>query len=208
MGTKPALSRELILSTAFRLVEKEGLDRLSMRRLADRLGVAPMSLYNHIPNKDALLDGLVAEMISEVLLPDPEGSSPRERLRAIASSVREAARRHPELFRIIAVRRPSSALLQVLDAEIANLLGLGFERQEATAALRIFLGYVFGYTRLETGGFFPALGDADTIAGIAGTYPQVAKSSDYLAAWDPNLEFERGLEALLDGLHPAEWDPA
>lgn len=200
MVAKQTLSRARILSTAFELVEEESLDGLSMRRLADRLEVAPMSLYNYIPNKDALLDGLVEEMLNEVDLPPPADPSPKFRLKAVALALRAAAQRHPEVFRIVALRPPPPPLLEVLEFEISNLLSLGFERESATAALRISLGYVFGYTRLETGGFFPALGKMEDMAAIADDFPEVAESSEYLSAWDHDEEFERGLDALLSGL--------
>lgn len=197
---KRALTRTRILRGALRLVERDGLDGLSMRRLADELRVGTMSLYNHIPNKDALLDGIVELMLLGVNLPEPSGNNPATHVRRIAHALRAAAHRHPEVFRIIALRPPPPPLLAALDLEVENLRGMGFDRKKATRALRLSIGYVFGYVRLETGGFFPGLGDIGRTDGAVDDYPEMADVADYLSEWNPDREFDAGLDALLDGL--------
>lgn len=197
---KRTLTRARILKAALKIVEREGLDGLSMRRLADKLDVGTMSLYNHVPNKEALLDGIVELMLLEVDLSFASEKTPSARLRHFAHAMRAAAQRHPEVFRIIAVRPPSAPLLTALDGEVENLRALGFDRQEATQALRLSLGYVFGYVRLETGGFFPGLGAFGQRDGQTSDYPEIAEVADYLTEWDPDREFGVGLDALLSGL--------
>lgn len=194
------MTRARILQAALSLVDEEGLDALSMRRLADRLEVATMSLYNHVPNKESLLDGIVELMLLEVDLSSGRGRTPAARLREIAHALRAAAHRHPEVFRIIAIRPPPPALLSALDVEMENLRAMGFDRRRATQALRLSIGYVFGYVRLETGGFFPELAHVGDEDGRMRAYPKIADVAGYLYGFNADREFDVGLNALLSGL--------
>ena len=99
------LTRARILTAALRLVDREGLEALSMRRLGQALGVEAMSLYNHVPNKAAVLDGLVELLLGELEIPGPEAGDWWERIRRIAHSYRRSAHAHPHAFPL-AVTRP------------------------------------------------------------------------------------------------------
>src|SRR4249920_75251 len=87
------LSRERIFDAALVLVDDEGIDALSMRKLGQALGYEAMSLYNHVKNKDEVLDGMLDLVLAEMEAPDPEGGLPA--IRAAALSAHEALRRHP-----------------------------------------------------------------------------------------------------------------
>src|SRR3954452_20776908 len=99
MGSRPAtdtrapLSRERVLETAIRLADQHGIEAFSMRKLADELGVAAMSLYHHVPNKDQWLDALIDLVFSEIELPSTEDDW-QTRVRKRALSTLEALNRH------------------------------------------------------------------------------------------------------------------
>jgi TetR/AcrR family transcriptional regulator, tetracycline repressor protein len=95
-GEEP-LTREKILAAALRIVDEEGLGALSMRRLAADLGVNPMSIYHHLPGKDAVVSGLVEVVFSGMRVRSPNGSSWQERVRSYAHAYRGTVRSHPNL---------------------------------------------------------------------------------------------------------------
>lgn len=201
---KKPLSRQRIVEAAIELVDSEGLDALSMRRLAGHLDAGTMSLYNHVPNKEALLDAMVEHILTDVA--GDRSDDPLIRLRNVCLALRQAAHAHPEIFRIIAVRPPAApSLLHTLEVELENLNDLGFDPSTTANALRILFGYVFGYIRLETGGFYSQLLrlKEDVPALDASAYPGMAAASAHLADWKPEVEFQQGLDAILAGLQKA-----
>ena len=92
-----SLSRELIVDTAMALVDEEGLDGLSMRRLADRLGTGPASLYAHVSGRDELLMLLLERAAADIVIPDPEPERWQEQVREVAYSMRDALLPHRDL---------------------------------------------------------------------------------------------------------------
>src|SRR5689334_3197919 len=100
------VTREQILDTTLAIAESDGLDAVSMRAVARRLGVTPMALYNHVANKQELLDGLVERLLDELPVPDPRLPW-QDRLRALGAGMRAAARRHPDAF-LMLLRRPAT----------------------------------------------------------------------------------------------------
>src|ERR671913_1313899 len=101
------LSRQRILEAAVRFVDREGLEALSMRKLGSELGVEAMSLYNHVPNKDALLDGMVEVLLGELEVP-AESQSWEERIRQGYGAFRRLAHRHPNVFPLLVNRPPDT----------------------------------------------------------------------------------------------------
>src|SRR4028119_1973749 len=125
-GEEP-LTRERILSTALSMVDKEGIEALSMRRLAKELEVDPMAIYHHLPNKRVLLSGLIEEVFSEMRMLEPEEMrSWRERVRAWARAFREVARSHPKLVPQLASHSEAAAEATLASTEeIAAALAAG-----------------------------------------------------------------------------------
>jgi AcrR family transcriptional regulator len=195
----PLLSRERIVVTALRLVDEEGLDAFSTRKLAAELGVSGPSLYNHFPTKDALLDAVVDLVVGEVEL-DMLGRDPwPDALREWARSYRSALVAHPNLVPALAHgpgRRPHA--LKLADAVFGALVDAGWPRGEATRIGALMRYLVFGSALGSfAGGFVDDAGLYD-----AEEYPHLNQAhllAERQRAVDEGA-FELGLEALLVGL--------
>src|SRR5215510_9379914 len=122
------LSRERILAAALELVDEQGIDALSMRKLGQALGYEAMSLYNHVANKDDLLDGILDLVLAEMEPPDPEGGLPA--IRASALSAHEALKRHPWAATMLMSPdhiRPTR--INYIEGLLACLRGAGFSAE-------------------------------------------------------------------------------
>src|SRR6266699_7253525 len=123
---RAALSRERILRAAIGLADRGGFELLSMRKLGDKLGVEAMSLYNHVRNKEDLLDGMVDVVFNEIDLP-PGGVAWRTAMRQRATSLRQTLIRHPWANGLMESRAtPGPANLRHHDAVLGSLRGAGF----------------------------------------------------------------------------------
>jgi AcrR family transcriptional regulator len=183
----PRLSRDLILATAARIARDEGIEALSMRRLARALDVWPMSVYRYFTDKDALLDALAAEVAGDVALP-VESADWRARLRALLEEAR-AALADPVGGRMgRAFLMPEG--MRLTDAGLAVLADAGLDGDQAASAWRALWSYTFGFATFTLAEPVAAAIEALPDAG----YPELA------AALASDDEFARGLELLLDGI--------
>ncbi len=206
MTARLSLTAEAIYETALHLVDQEGIDALTMRRLATELGVATMSLYGHVPNKDHLLLGVVNLATSEIALPDAR-TPPWEALKGITREFRRVALLHPNLVPLI-VRQPptGSEGLHTLEAALDALRRAGMEPGAAAQAYRLMASYAIGFVSLECGGFFRPV---DFFAGeeVApvdlDTVPRIVETAPYLAEWNADAEFEAGMEVIIGALRPS-----
>ncbi len=194
------LSAEEIFRAALRLIDAEGLDALTMRRLAGDLGVAPMSLYGHVPTKEHLLLGVVNLVTAEIGLPKA-GTPPWEAVRSVIREFRQVALRHPNMVPLT-VRQPptGSEGLLTLNASLDALRRAGMAPDLTVKAYRMTASFAIGFVSLECGGFFKPVDVAagDHVAPIdVSAVPRVAELAPYLAAWDSDEEFERGVDALI-----------
>ena len=204
--SRPPLTRERILAAAVRIADGHGVEALSMRRLGAELDVEAMSLYNHFPNKSALLDGVVDHVIEEVPIPERH-SDWREQVRAMARGYRELALAHPHIVPLIAMR-PFNTITALRPVEYAFgvFLGAGFDRETSLHAFRTLAGFATGYTLAETGGFFAeGTGPADDSkldpSGLSpDEFPNLVGMIPYIAGCDHDGEFEFALDVLLEGL--------
>ncbi|WP_329570240.1 TetR/AcrR family transcriptional regulator [Kitasatospora sp. NBC_01266] len=195
----PLLSRERIVGAALALVDAEGLEALSTRRLATELSVSGPSLYNHFATKDELLDAVVDSVMGEVdLAMFAAGLDWRTALRDWARSYRAALAAHPHIVPVLAQgpgRRPNA--LRLADAVYGCLVEAGWPRGQATrigALMRYFI------TGSALGSF--AAGFPEDAQLYAGDYPHLGEAhrlAEHRRAVDEGA-FETGLEALLDGL--------
>ncbi|GLY48896.1 TetR/AcrR family transcriptional regulator C-terminal domain-containing protein [Lentzea sp. NBRC 102530] len=202
-STREPLTRDRIVDAAVRLIEREGVEAVSMRRLASELGAGTMSLYNHVPNKAVLVD-LAAERIMADARPYHVDSDDwRDHIRAHARAVRELARRHPRAFVLLATRRLSSeAGFRTIEAALLNFDRAGFRGRIAVGMMRAMVSYLLGTlmrevaTSPELGGIaLSQYADVDVSA-----FPLSAGVIGELATYDHDQEFECGLELLIAGL--------
>ncbi|SDM87632.1 transcriptional regulator, TetR family [Streptomyces wuyuanensis] len=199
---KPLLSRERIVGTASALVDADGLDAVSTRRLAAELGVSGPSLYNHFRNKDEILDAVADAVSAKVDLSMFDESDPRDWRTALhdwAVSYRAALTAHPNVVPVLARgpgRRPAG--LKVADAVFGAMVRAGWPAAQAThigALMRYFI------TGSALGSFAGGFVDDET-AYDPSDYPHLGQAH-LLAERQEKIDegaFETGLRALLDGL--------
>jgi AcrR family transcriptional regulator len=203
------LSRERVLRTAVALADRGGVGSLSMRKLAQELGVEAMSLYHHVANKDDILDGLVDAVFSEIELPSGEAGW-RAAMRQRAISARRALRRHPWATGLMESRStPGPATLRHHDAVLGTLRNAGFSVELAAHAFSLLDSYIYGFALQEANLPFQ---NPDELAAVAETilgnlpvdeYPyfvEIAVEHALQPGYDYGNEFEFGLDLILDGL--------
>ncbi|MFG3051646.1 TetR/AcrR family transcriptional regulator C-terminal domain-containing protein [Kitasatospora sp. NPDC048239] len=197
----PLLSRERIVTAALQLVDAEGLDALSTRRLATGLSVSGPSLYNHFATKDELLDAVVDSVMGEVdlsMFADAAAPWPQA-LRDWARSYRAALAAHPNIVPVLAQgpgRRPNA--LRLADAVFGCLVEAGWPRGQATRIGALMRYFVTGSALASFAAGFPE----DAGLYDAADYPHLGEAhrlAEHRGAIDEGA-FETGLEALLDGL--------
>lgn len=200
-GREP-LSRERVLEAAVRFVDREGLDALSMRKLGAELGVEAMSLYNHVPNKAALLDGMVEVLLGRLEVP-PESEDWEERVRRGFGAFRRLAHEHPNVFPVFVLRSPDTMDgLWLVEEFLGAFQEVGFDLETALHAFRVLYSYTIGYAMAEIRGFaLEPNGSRPGVRGLpAGRFPHVAKLAPGLQHVDHDAEFEFGLDLILTGL--------
>ena len=196
------LSRRRVLEAAVRFADREGGEALSMRKLGAELGVEAMSLYNHVPNKDALLDGMVEVLLGELEVPPEEGGW-EGRVREAYRGFRRLARRHPNVFPLLVVRPPETMDgVWLVEEFLKTMREAGFDETTALYAFRTFSGYAMGYAMAEIRGFAmePGGGRAGATALPAEEFPHISGLGDRLGEVDRDAEFEFGLDLIVGGL--------
>jgi AcrR family transcriptional regulator len=142
------LSRERILETALTVADEQGIEALSMRKLGQQLGYEAMSLYNHVANKDDLVDGLLDLVLAEMEAPTPGGGLPA--IRASAVAAHEALKRHPWAPRLLMTStRPGR--IAYMEGLLACLRGSGLSAETTYHAYHIVDAHIFGFSLWEAG---------------------------------------------------------
>jgi AcrR family transcriptional regulator len=203
------LNRQRVLQAALRLVDQEGLESLSMRRLGQELGVGATALYNHVADKAAMLDGLVETVLGEVLLPPGDDAADwMAAIRSICRSLRQVAHRHPNLVPLIAGRPFNSpGALRPVEVMFQVLCRAGFEENLVVEAQRALSGFVLGYVQMELGGaiFRPPEMRTDNhpidIRRLPeAEFPRIRGFAPHLVHYYSDDAFERGLDVIFAGL--------
>ena len=200
-GRQP-LSRRRVLEEAVRFVDREGLAALTMRKLGAELGVEAMSLYNHVPNKSALLDGMVEVLLGELEVPT-ENYGWEGRIKEGYRAFRRLAHEHPNVFPLL-VNRPPETMdgVWLVEEFLRTLEEAGFDKETALHAFRALSSYTFGYAMAEIRGF--ALEPDGSRPGARRLspeeFPRLSELGPYLDAVDHDAEFEFGLDLILGGL--------
>jgi AcrR family transcriptional regulator len=218
-GPKPKLTVAMIVAEAVQLADAEGLSALSMRRIADNLGVATMSLYTYIPSKAELIDLMMDTVHGEVAPPEDTEAGWRARLEYIANANWALYHRHPWMLQVIINRPPLGPLTMTkYERELEAVDGIGLTDLEMDSVINVVIRYVQGAARASI--------DASQIAQRSGmtdlqwweaSAPTLAKVVDgtkfplggrvgsaageeYESAFDPARNFAFGLPLVLDGI--------
>ena len=209
---RPPLSRERVLRVAVELADESGIGSLSMRKLGQALGVEAMSLYNHVANKDRLLDGMVDLVFGEIDLP-AEAADWKAAMRARAVSARQALARHRWASGLRESRTsPAPATLRYHDRVLGTLREAGFSIELAAHAFSALDSYIYGFALQEATLPFESAEEttevAEAILAQMGPdeYPhltELAVEHVLQPGYDYGEEFEFGLDLVLDGLERA-----
>ncbi len=173
-----------------------------MRKLGGELGVEAMSLYNHVPNKGALLDGMVEVLLGELEVP-PEDEGWERRVREAYRAFRRLAHGHPNVFPLLITRPPETMDgVWLVEEFIRTLRGAGFDPETALYAFRALSSYTSGYAMAEIRGFAmePAGARLGTVTLSPDDFPNIHELDAPLREVDHDAEFEFGLDLILAGL--------
>jgi len=206
------LTRDRVLHAAVSLADRIGIESLSMRKLGEALGVEAMSLYNHVANKEDLLDGMIDVVFGEIELPSPEVAW-RTAIRARAVSMRRALGRHRWAIGLMESRTsPGLTTLRQHDAVIGCLRAAGFSMELTAHAFSAVDSYVYGFALQERGLPFDTPEDTAQMAQQmlahfpVDQFPHLAAfTAEHVLrpGYDYGEEFEFGLDLVLDGLQAA-----
>jgi AcrR family transcriptional regulator len=198
------LSRHEIADVALELVDTEGLEALSMRRLAGRLEIGAMTVYGYFRDKDDLLDAVVDAAAAKNPLPRLQGTW-KERLRALIRGAKSGLAQHPSLVEL-RLRRPllSPGALRITEAGVSTLIEAGFDKTEASRAFRVLFLYVFGFVGFSAKELTDEVRRQVMAAGMLLSPDQYPTLTDATAEQAETLggeeQFEFGLGVILDGL--------
>jgi AcrR family transcriptional regulator len=201
---RAGLSREQVLDAALDLVDRAGVAALSMRRLGAELGVEAMTLYHYLPNKDALLDGIVERVMaqSETTL---TGGPWEQALTGYARSLRAALLRHPGAALLVATRPAvTPETLRAAERGLALLCGAGFPVGRALDTLNALTLFVVAHAASEVSTAAAADGSQDYVAGLdEREFPLLAAAARGSEGTDDGARFEFAVAALIRGVAPA-----
>jgi AcrR family transcriptional regulator len=211
------LSRDLVLTTAVALADRNGFEGLTMRTLAQEFGVVPMALYKHVANKEDLLDGMVDIVFGEVDI--PSGPDWKTAMRQRSLSMREALVRHRWAVNFMESRmRPGPANLRHHNAVMACLRQAGFSFRTTVHAYSTLDSYTYGFLLQEKVLPFDNAEESGEVAAqklsmqpaeLAAQFPYLIEVVTELgvAGYDYDVEFVTGLDLILDGIEKLrpEW---
>src|SRR6201987_1906303 len=206
------ITHATVLANALEIIDSDGIEGLSMRRLGEAVGRDPMVLYRHVPNKAALLDGVV-EMVFEQLSLDTTRPDWAAALRNLAHDFRDLACAHPNVVPLLVTRplatplgmRPGGMLRQLEDV-LALLTAAGFSGFDAVLVYRALFGFRYGHGLTELQEVVERPEETDDVLRLGlhrlriTQFPQVRALASALATFDGAAELDRGLDLLLFGL--------
>lgn len=207
-----SITRSVILQAALDIVDSEGMDALSMRRLGKAVGRDTTVLYRHVPNKGALLDGVVETMLAQLPVDtaDPDWLG---QLRTVGRRFRELALAHPNAVPLLVTRPLSTPLgrrppgmLRPLEDTIALLVNAGFAAVEALHVYRLLFDFLYGHVLHELQELVDRPDETDDFLRLGlhrlplADFPHLRALAPALAAYDGSAELDRGLDLLLHAI--------
>ena len=206
------LTRERVVRAALQIVDAEGVDALSMRRLAHHLDREAMSLYRYAASKAALLDGIVELVLSELVI-DPAAQDWHEELRQLARHYRQLALAHPHTVALLVTRplstplgRRAPGVLRPLEDFLELLVNAGFSAPQALHAYRLFFGFLNGHILDELQEIVDNPEESDDLLRLGlhrfprDQFPQLRAVAGELATYDGAAHLEHGVAMMLTGL--------
>ncbi len=211
-GTKKPITVDAIINTAFGIVEKEGYEALTMRRVATALETGPSSLYAHVVNKEDLDDLLIGRLCAEISLPEPDPATWRQQITGVCAQLRDQYLRYPGISRAAFAVAPSNLdTLRVAEGMLAILLAGGTDPQAAAWAIDSLLLYVNAYsleaslvnrqlTHDETDWVVSRAELLRRFAALPDTFPQTKRYAAELTAGTGRDRFDFTIGLMIDGL--------
>jgi AcrR family transcriptional regulator len=206
------ITRDQVLRAALRVIDLDGVDALSMRRLGRELGRDPMAVYRHADTKTALLDGVV-ELVLEELTVDATDPDWQSQLRTVARRFRAIAIAHPHVVPLLVTRPLATPLalrphgtLRPLEATLDLLVRSGFRDVDALHVYRLFFGFLHGHVLNELQELVDNAEETDDLLRLGlhrlpiKEFPILRSLAPVLAAYDGAAELEQGLDIVLSGL--------
>lgn len=210
-GARP-LTRGQVVATALQIIDSEGVEGLSMRRLARALGRDPMALYRYAENKTALLDAVVEAVLAPLTV-DATDRDWAGQLRTVARDYRKLALDHPHVVPLLVTLPANTPLalrprgtLRPLEGILTLLTRAGFSGSDALHIYRVFFGFLYGHVLNELQELIENPEETDDLLRLGlyrlpiGEFPILRGLAADLAAYDGASEFERGLDILVAGL--------
>ncbi len=212
-GPKPGLTLQQIIDSAIKIADADGLAALSMRRVADQLGVGTMSLYTYVPGKAELIDVMQDTVVGEAARSDSAAGGWRAKLELLAREDWALYRRHPWALQVERIRRvPGPNEIEAFDSALSAVSGIGLTASEMVAAVTLVVGYVQGHARhaVETAQTERRTGVTDDQfwSGRTALYEKFDcdRFPALTSVWEaggfdePEDNFEFGLQRVLDGI--------
>jgi AcrR family transcriptional regulator len=208
------LSRDIILDTALRIVDEEGLGAVSMRAVAARLGVTPMALYFHVGSKAELLDAVIPRVLAKVQLPQRADATWDELLLAFAQSGRRELHAHPGIAAAIIAENPSSVGepgLRLGERIYAAMQRAGFVDAEMAVGFYTVMVFLLGFVAMETPRHPTPLAEGERDAMVermegffaslpAADFPEHVRLAPELARMTTEAQFDSGVAVIIAGL--------
>lgn len=210
-GTR-ALNADAIVQVAVRICDSEGIDSLTIRRLASELGVGTMTLYSYFRSKEEILDGVADYVLGSFEFPSAEGAGAEEMVRALAHALLEMMRRHPSVVYLMASRTTTSAksMKNAMDDVIGGLRESGFGDEDAVRVYAALIIYTLGFASYQLPRRWGLAGPeaaelrrqrAHFYASLPrDEFPNLVELSPAVTTMASDEQFDFGLDALVAGL--------
>jgi AcrR family transcriptional regulator len=202
------LTRERIVRAALQLMDAEGLEAVTMRRIGRELGVEAMSLYNHVQDKEDILDGICELVMSEFEFPEP-AEDWAESCRRAARAWRQLLKAHPDVMRLFAeARGPVRSIdsMRPMEFALRLLRSSGLSDRDTAQAFHAFGGYIQGFVIMEMGSIAGGTDEAhmkmhqELSAELPDDFATLRAVSQYFAECGADDQFEFGLDLLIRGV--------
>jgi AcrR family transcriptional regulator len=203
------LTRERIIQAALRIMDEEGLEGVTMRRIGRDLGVEAMSLYNHVQDKEDILDGICEQVLAEFRIPQVEDWVESARLGA--REYRRLLLAHPNVITLMTDRKSAftnAESLRAYEFALDRFRSAGLSEADSVKAFHAFGGYIFGFVMMELGLMVGGPEDEEHVRAheemarllASADLPRLREALPYIIDCDVEEQFEFGLDLLIQGL--------